>query len=130
MARIHFASGTKWEPLVGYSRAVRVGKWISVSGTTATDRKGTIRHLNDIYGQTRLCLENIVKALNHVDANAENVIRTRIYVRNIDQWTDVARAHCEFFGEIKPATSMIEINRFISEEILVEIEADAIVDEA
>lgn len=128
MTRLCVASGTKWETKVGYSRAVRSGQWIAVSGTTATDEKGNISHRGDIYAQTCLCINNIERALSQADAGLHNVIRTRIYIGNMDHWEKVAKAHNEYFGDIKPATSMIQVSRFISDDILVEIEADAVLD--
>jgi enamine deaminase RidA (YjgF/YER057c/UK114 family) len=126
--RVKYSSGTKWEPIVGYSRAIRVGKIVHVSGTTATDSEGKLVGIGDPEKQTVQALNNIRRALESVGSKLEDVVRTRIYVSDLSRWEEVGKAHGAVFKDIRPTTSMIEVKKLISPEILVEIEAEAILD--
>ena len=126
MKRKNYDSGTKWEPLIGYSRAVRTGDTIHVSGTTATDDKGDVVGPGDPYAQTSQAISNVQQALQGLGADLTDVVRSRVYLVNIADWPEVGRAHAEAFAEIRPAATMLEVRRLVDPEMLVEIEVDAV----
>ncbi len=128
MMRERVASGNRWEPLIGFSRAVRVGSHIFVAGTTPVDADGIVIGLNDPYKQTQFTLKKIEEALKAIGASMSDVVRTRIYTTNIDYWDEIGKAHGEFFRDILPASTIVEVQRLIVEDMLVEIEAECIVD--
>lgn len=129
MERTRISTGTEWEPRVGYSRAVRVGPHVHVSGTTATDADGELVGVDDVAAQTEQALANVESALNRAGAALSDVVRTRVYLTDIGQWEAVGDRHGEYFGEIRPATSMVEVSGLIDDRMLVEVEADAYVDD-
>jgi enamine deaminase RidA (YjgF/YER057c/UK114 family) len=128
--RVNFSSGTKWEPIVGYSRAVRVGNVVYVSGTTATGSDGDLVGVGDAKAQTEQTLRNIQRALESLGAKLEDVVKTRIYVTDIKKWQEIGTAHGQVFKNVRPVTTMIEVKRLINPEMLVEIEAEAVLNES
>lgn len=129
MSRKNISSGSKWEPIVGYSRAVRVGVLVAVSGTTAATEDGTVVGVGDAYAQAKTIFSKIEKALNEAGAGMQDVFRTRMFVTDISKWEEIARAHRESFGSIRPAATMVEVESLIDPLMLVEIEADAYLDQ-
>lgn len=127
LKRENFSTATKWEPIVGYSRAVKVGNQVFVTGTVATDESGNAVFAGDMYAQARQALGNIEKVLKRAGASMTDVVRTRMFVTDISRWQEVGRAHGEYFKDIRPCTTMVEVSKLISPEYLVEIEADAII---
>ncbi|MBD1867635.1 RidA family protein [Cyanobacteria bacterium FACHB-471] len=129
MTRRHISTGTPWEAIAGYSRAVQVGSLIYVSGTTAADTTGQILHVDDAYEQMVYVLKKIEAALKQLDSSLQDVVRTRVYVTNMDDIEQVTKAHCEFFGKIRPANTLVEVSRLATPEMLVEVEVDAVIQE-
>jgi enamine deaminase RidA (YjgF/YER057c/UK114 family) len=127
MPRQNISSGTSWEPVIGYSRAVRIGNWVAVAGTTASDENTRPVHVGDPYGQTIYALRKIERALKEAGASLEDVVRTRMYIINAEHWEQVGRAHGEIFGNIRPASTMVTVKALIGPDYLIEIEADAII---
>ncbi len=125
--RINISSDTKWEEIVGYSRVVKVGNQIFVTGTTAIDDNGNIIGIGDVYKQTKFIISKIEKYLNEAGAKLNDIVRTRMFVVNIEDWKEIGKAHNQFFKNIKPATTMVEVNNLIDSNLLIEIEADAII---
>ena len=125
--RVNIRSGAPWEPVVGYSRAVRAGRYIAVSGSAAVDENGELVGVGDMYAQTKQCIRVIENALQQAGASLADVVRTRTFVTDIERWDEVAKAHQEAFGDVAPATSMVEVSRLIDPAMLVEIEADALI---
>ena len=124
--RINISSGTKWEDFVGYSRAVRVGNIVTVAGTTAVNEAGDVVGENDVYVQTQFIFSKIEKALNEAGATRSDIVRTRMFAVNIDEWEEIGRAHGEFFADVRPAATLVEVSRLINPELLIEIEVDAV----
>lgn len=129
MNRVNVSTGTPWEAKVGYSRAVRVGSQVFVSGTTASDNEGTTVAVNDAYGQTKFIFQKVEEALREVGAEMSDVVRTRMFVTDINQWEAIGKAHGEVFGDIRPVATMVEVSRLVNRDHLVEIEVDALVAE-